>query len=91
MFAFPYYGAKCFSFIFGVRYQFIYNIILVLTITLGAVGTLKVVLSIFDSAYALMAFPTMIATILLSPKVVQETRKYFARYHHDRSVKEKRK
>ncbi len=91
MFAFPYYGAKCFSFIFGAKYQFIYNIILVLTISLGAVGTLKVVLSIFDSAYALMAFPTMIATILLSPKVVQETRKYLARYHHNQSFKGKRK
>ncbi len=87
MFAFPYYGAKCFSFIFGAKYQFIYNIFLVLTITFGAVGTLKLVLSIFDSAYALMAFPTMIATILLSPKVVQETRKYFARYHQNQSLK----
>ena len=87
MFAFPYYGVKCFSFIFGAKYQFIYNIILVLTISLGAVGTLKVVLSIFDSAYALMAFPTMIATILLSPKVVKETRKYFTRYHHNQSLK----
>ena len=91
MFAFPYYGAKCFSFIFGAKYQFIYNIILVLTITFGAVGTLKVVLSIFDSAYALMAFPTMIATILLSPRVVKETRKYFTRYHQNQSLKVKRK
>jgi AGCS family alanine or glycine:cation symporter len=91
MFAFPYYGAKCFSFIFGARYQVIYNIILVVTISIGAVGTLKVVLSIFDGAYALMAFPTMIATILLSPRVVKETRKYFTRYHHHQSLKSKGK
>jgi AGCS family alanine or glycine:cation symporter len=83
MFAFPYYGVKCFGFLFGVRYQFIYNILLVMTITIGAVGTLRVVLSIFDSAYALMAFPTMIATLLLSPRVVDETKKYFIRYHRN--------
>ncbi len=87
MFAFPYYGAKCFGFVFGARYQFIYSIILVIAISIGAVGTLKVVLSIFDSAYALMAFPTMISAILLSPKVVKETKKYFARYHHNKSIK----
>ncbi|KPL15107.1 MAG: sodium/alanine symporter [Bacteroides sp. SM1_62] len=89
MFAFPYYGAKCFGFVFGARYQVIYNIILVITISMGAVGTLKVVLSIFDGAYALMAFPTMIATILLSPRVVKETRKYFTRYHHHQYLKSK--
>jgi AGCS family alanine or glycine:cation symporter len=87
MFAFPYYGAKCFSFIFGARYQVIYNIILVISISIGAVGTLKVVISIFDSAYALMAFPTMISAILLSPRVIKESKKYFAWYHHHRSLK----
>ena len=90
MFAFPYYGVKCFGFIFGVRYQFIYNILLVMTITVGAVGTLRVVLSIFDSAYALMAFPTMISTLLLSPRVVYETKKYFTRYHLELSKRKPR-
>jgi AGCS family alanine or glycine:cation symporter len=87
MFAFPYYGAKCFSFIFGAKYQVIYNILLVISISIGAVGTLKVVISIFDSAYALMAFPTMISAILLSPRVIKESKKYFTWYHHHRSIK----
>lgn len=87
MFAFPYYGAKCFGYVFGAKYQVIYNIMLIITISIGAVGTLRVVLSIFDSAYALMAFPTMIATLLLSPRVVRETRRYFTRYHHNQSSK----
>jgi AGCS family alanine or glycine:cation symporter len=85
MFAFPYYGAKCFGFIFGAQHQNVYNIFLVATISIGAVSTLRVVLSVFDSAYALMAFPTMIATLLLSPKVVRETRRYFKRYHQNRA------
>jgi AGCS family alanine or glycine:cation symporter len=87
MFAFPYYGVQCFGYIFGTRYQVIYSIILVITISIGAVGTLKVVISIFDSAYALMAFPTMISAILLSPRVVEETKKYFARYRRDKTLK----
>ena len=87
MFAFPYYGAKCFGFIFGAQHQYLYNIFLVLTISIGAVSTLRVVLSVFDSAYALMAFPTMISTILLSPKVVKETRHYFKRYHQNRAAR----
>lgn len=80
LFAFPYYGAKCFGFIFGARYKFIYSILYVLSISIGAVGTLKVVISIIDSAYALMALPTMLAAILLSPNVVRETKTYFHKY-----------
>ncbi len=91
MFAFPYYGAKCFSFIFGAKYQVIYNILLVISISIGAVGTLKVVISIFDSAYALMAFPTMISAILLSPRVIKESKKYFTWYHHHRSLNNPKK
>ena len=80
LFAFPYYGAKCFGFVFGARYSIVYSIAYVIAISIGAVGTLPVVISIFDSAYALMAFPTMTATILLAPRVVRETRKYFKNY-----------
>ncbi len=77
LFAFPYYGTKCFSFVFGTRYSNIYKYLYVSSISLGAVASLDVVISIFDSAYALMAFPTMIGAILLSPHVVRETKKYF--------------
>jgi AGCS family alanine or glycine:cation symporter len=87
LFAFPYYGAKCFGFIFGAQYKIIYSLLYVLSISVGAVGTLRVVISVFDSAYALMAFPTMLATILLSPKVINETRKYFKTYNAQRNKK----
>ncbi len=81
LFAFPYYGAKCFGFVFGAGYRVIYSILYVISISIGAVGTLRVVISIFDSAYALMAFPTMLSAILLSPGVVRESRRYFRNYH----------
>ena len=87
LFAFPYYGAKCFGFVFGARYKIIYSILYVLSISIGAVGTLRVVISIFDSAYALMAFPTMLATILLSPAVIRETKKYLKKYKSKKIIK----
>jgi AGCS family alanine or glycine:cation symporter len=85
LFAFPYYGAKCFGYVFGARYKIIYSILYVTAISIGAVGTLRIVISIFDSAFALMAFPTMIATILLSPRVVRATRIYFKKYDLSRN------
>jgi AGCS family alanine or glycine:cation symporter len=86
LFAFPYYGAKCFGFVFGARYKIIYSLLYVCVISVGAVGTLKVVISIFDSAFALMAFPTMTAAILLSPRVVRATRIYFRNYDQARET-----
>jgi AGCS family alanine or glycine:cation symporter len=80
LFAFPYYGTKCFSFVFGTRYSFIYKYLYVAAISIGSVSSLGVIISVFDSAYALMAFPTMIAAILLSPHVKRETRRYFRAY-----------
>ena len=79
MLSFPYYGTKCFSFIFGTRYSFLYKWFYILTIPLGATATLGTVVGIFDGAYALMAFPTMISALLLSPRVVQASKDYFMR------------
>jgi len=77
MFAYPYYGAKCFNFLFGSRYTILYMIFYLATILLGALTSLRVVISVIDSAYALMAFPTMISTIILAPRVMKEAKKYF--------------
>jgi len=77
MLSFPYYGTKCFSFIFGARRSYIYKWIYVIAIPFGATATLGVTVSIFDGSYALMAFPTMISALLLSPKVMKASRTYF--------------
>ena len=84
MLSFPYYGTKCFSFIFGARRSYIYRWFYVLTLPLGATATLGVVISIFDGAYALMAFPTMISALLLSPSVVRASKDYFRRLEESR-------
>ena len=79
MLSFPYYGVKCFSFVFGAKYAFIYNWIYVVLIPIGAAATLGAIVGVFDGAYALMAFPTMISAILLSPKVIRASKAYFGR------------
>jgi AGCS family alanine or glycine:cation symporter len=79
MLSFPYYGTKCFSFIFGAKRSYIYKWFYLLTIPLGATATLGTVVGIFDGAYAMMAFPTMISALLLSPHVVRASKDYFKR------------
>ena len=79
MLSFPYYGTKCFTFIFGARHSYLYRWFYILTIPLGATATLGTVVGIFDGAYALMAFPTMISALLLSPHVLRASRDYFKR------------
>jgi len=75
MFAFPYYGTKAFSFLFGTKYKVFYIVVL----PIGAVSTLRVVISLIDTAYATMAFPTMISAIILAPKILKEAKRYFGK------------
>jgi AGCS family alanine or glycine:cation symporter len=79
LFAFPYYGVKCLGFVAGVKYQNIYNYVFVLVVIVGAVSNLRLIIGLIDIAFALMAFPTIIATILLSPHVRRASKDYFKR------------
>lgn len=46
-------------------------------IVLGAIASLNTVISVVDTMYALMAIPTMTASLALAPKVNQAARRYF--------------
>lgn len=83
MFAFPYYGAKCFSFLFGAKRKNIYHLFYVLIIPFGATSTLAAVIGLIDGAYATMAFPTMISAIILAPKVLTAAKIYFAKLKNE--------
>ncbi|MDF1574629.1 MAG: alanine/glycine:cation symporter family protein [Bacteroidales bacterium] len=85
MLSFPYYGSKCFSFIFGAKHSYIYKWFYLATIPLGATATLGTVVGIFDGAYALMAFPTMISALWLSPHVLRASKDYFRRLKKESS------
>lgn len=78
LFAFPYYGAKCLGFVAGAKYQHLYNYAFVVAIIIGSVSNLRVIIGLVDIAFALMAFPTVISALLLSPHVKKAANKYFA-------------
>ena len=80
MFAYSYYGAKCMGFLIGFERQHIYNYFYVALMVVAAMVSLDAAISLIDGAFALMAIPTMISTLLLAPKVMQATRTYFDRY-----------
>lgn len=74
-----YYGERCFEFLFGVRYIWLYRVIFVAMVLLGGFIELDMVWIIADIVNALMALPNLIALLVLSPVVIAETKKYFAK------------
>ena len=72
-----YYGAKCLGYLIGAKYQYHYIWFYVILIIVAAVVSLEVVIGIVDGAFAMMAIPTMTATLMLAKKVNAETRRYF--------------
>lgn len=78
VFTFWYYGSKCLGFLIGAQHQRHYVWIYAVLVVCGAVISLKLVVSLIDSMYALMAIPTMTSALLLAPKVNAAARRYFA-------------
>jgi AGCS family alanine or glycine:cation symporter len=76
LFTYSYYGTKCMSFLFGAKNKKYYNYIYILSIVIGATTSLSLMINLIDSFFALMAIPTMLATLLLSPKVTVALKKY---------------
>ena len=79
MFAYPYYGVKCLGFIAGAKYGKYYNYFFVASILVAATAQLGVVISLIDLAFGLMAFPTVISSLLLAPHVKRAANDYFKR------------
>ena len=79
MFGYSFYGRKCVSYLFGTKAKNMYNCIYVIMIVVASVASLDIAINFVDSAYALMVIPTMVATILLSPKVMAEAKLYFSK------------
>lgn len=77
MFSYSYYGVKCTNFLFGAKYANYYNYFFLSMLIVGAVVSLDIVVGVVDSAYALMAVPTMVSMFILAPKVKKEMKKYF--------------
>jgi AGCS family alanine or glycine:cation symporter len=77
MFGYSYYGCKCASYLFGTGSKIYYRIFYVITLVLGSILSLDLAVNIVDAMFALMAFPTMISAIYLSPHIKKEAKRYF--------------
>lgn len=80
MVGYAYYGRKCFSYLVGAPRGRYYDLFYVVMLFVGAVWSADTVVNMLDTAFALMALPNMIATLLLAPRVMQAARDYFERY-----------
>ena len=76
LFSYSYYGTKCLSFIAGDNNKKKYNYIYIISIMLGATTSLSMMINLIDTFFALMAIPTMIATLILAPQVLNKLKKY---------------
>ena len=74
-----YYGEKCATYVFGDKSVPMYRVIYVATVMLGTVLSMDMVWAAADTFNGLMAVPNLIALLLLSRVIVQETRDFKAK------------
>lgn len=79
LFSYAYYGTKCMSFLIGADKKHYYNYLYILSIILAATTSFSTMINFIDGIFAFMAIPTMLATIILAPKVVKEIKAYKTR------------
>lgn len=72
-----YYGEKSLGFLIGAERQGLYKYIYVAAITIGSMTSLTAVIDFIDGMYGIMAIPTMVSSLWLSPRVMEEARRYF--------------
>ena len=65
------------SFLIGANRKHYYNYLYIASIVLAATTDFTVMINFIDGVFALMAIPTMIATIILAPKVINVSKLYF--------------
>lgn len=79
MISYSYYSLKCSRYLFGYKFGSYYVYVYIISLFFSAIWTQDLVINILDTAFAMMAIPTLVSTLLLSPKVVAATKDYFRR------------
>ena len=72
-----YYGERCFEFLFGVRFIWLYRVVFVLMVFVGRIYRVGYGLDYRRYCQCLDALPNLIALLVLSPVVIAETKKVF--------------
>ena len=83
LFSYAYYGNKCTSFLIGAHRKHYYNYIYIASIIVAATTPFSMMINFIDGVFALMAIPTMTATIIMAPRVVKEIKAYKNRNHNE--------
>lgn len=81
------YGSKAWEYLFGAKTTFIFRIIHVCTITLGAVLTSSLAWDISDTFNGLMMIPNLIGVLFMIPLVMRITKNYVDRKVKNKDVK----
>ena len=63
IFTYSYYGSSCAKFLFGEKSVKIYQYIFIIFVFIFSITSLDLALNVIDSAFAMMAVPTLIASI----------------------------
>lgn len=77
MISYSYYSLKCSRYLFGFNFGSYYIYVYVASLILAAVWSQDTVINMLDTFFAMMAIPTLIGSLLLSPKVIKATKEYF--------------
>jgi AGCS family alanine or glycine:cation symporter len=83
IFSYAYYGTKCAGYLIGAERQHYYYYVVVIMTVVASILSLDAMVALIDSAFALMAIPTMVSTIVLSPRVMAAAREYFRKLDSD--------
>ena len=78
MFAGWYFGAKCFGFLVGAKWQPYFRWFFIAAVVFGATVSIDVVFNLISASYGIMAIPTMVSAIILAPRVLRAAERYFA-------------
>ncbi|MBI4827263.1 MAG: sodium:alanine symporter family protein [Nitrospinae bacterium] len=73
-----YYGERALQSLAGLKWAVWYKLVFCFLLIVGAVSHLEEVWTFSDIANGLMAFPNLVALVMLSPVALAETRRYLA-------------
>ncbi len=79
MITYSYYSVKCARYLFGRRLGGLYVYVYLVLVPVSAMWRQSTAVNMIDTAFALMAIPTITSTLLLSPRVITALRDYFQR------------
>ncbi len=83
-----YYGERCAVYLFGEKIIKVYKVLWIIGIFLGSVAELNLIWNIADLLNGLMAIPNIIAVLLLSKVIADETKKYSGTHLGDKDETE---